>query len=91
MEGGGRSARARRPAAMVLYAAEEFPGLKPLIKRRFKEPGDVELVRERIQTRLTRALFATRRAIRESHAASHRPACAPIRCVEDARRGDFHK
>jgi len=29
--------------APVLYAAEEFPGLKPLIVRRFKEPGDVEL------------------------------------------------
>jgi len=28
--------------APVLFAAEEFPGLKPLIRRRFKEPGDVE-------------------------------------------------
>ena len=29
--------------APVLYAAEEYPELSPLILRRFKNPGDVEL------------------------------------------------
>ena len=34
--------RAGLATAPVLYAAEEFPELQPLIRRRFKTPGDVE-------------------------------------------------
>ena len=30
----------------ALFAWEEHPGLGPLIERKFKEPGDVELVRQ---------------------------------------------
>jgi hexaprenyl-diphosphate synthase len=30
----------------VLFAWEEFPELGPLIERKFKQPGDVELVRQ---------------------------------------------
>ncbi len=28
----------------VLYAAEQFPQLAPMIERRFNQPGDVQLV-----------------------------------------------
>lgn len=35
--------------APVLFAAEEFPGLEALVKRKFKSSGDVETVRCRVQ------------------------------------------
>lgn len=31
-------------ATQILFAAEEYPELKPLILRKFKEEGDVEMV-----------------------------------------------
>ena len=34
--------------APVLYAAEKYPELYPLIERKFSEAGDVELARDRV-------------------------------------------
>jgi geranyl diphosphate synthase len=49
--------------APVLFAAEEFPGLKALIERRFKHSGDVEMaetwVRQSMVGAYTRPLFGS--------------------------------
>ena len=35
--------------APVLFAAQEYPDLNPLIMRRFRKPGDVELARKCVE------------------------------------------
>ena len=71
--------------APVLFAAEEFPALTPLIERRFKHSGDVERAADWV--RASRGVERTKELAREHSAEAVRAidALPPIDCPHALR------